>query len=114
MGGYITNQSEKHREVLYAQAVEEASLSSSRTTSSSALALPLPLPARFAFSLTCAINCASGRSSAMPDLTHDETTVADRTDSSERACRYLDTVNPPREKARSASAEVAKAKLKLD
>lgn len=43
----------------------------------------------------------------MPDFSHDATTVAARTDSSERAWRSLETFKPPRENARSASAAVA-------
>ena len=38
---------------------------------------------------------------------HEPKTLAARTDSSESECRIFDTVRPPREKARSASVDVA-------
>jgi hypothetical protein len=38
---------------------------------------------------------------------HEPKTVAARTDSSQSECRIFDTVRPPREKARSASVDVA-------
>jgi hypothetical protein len=49
----------------------------------------------------------SSRGMAPGSEHHELKTVAARTDSSERECRIFDTVRPPREKARSASVEVA-------
>jgi hypothetical protein len=49
----------------------------------------------------------SSRGMAPASEHHEPKTVAARTDSSESECRILDTVRPPREKARSASVEVA-------
>src|SRR6266478_290159 len=45
---------------------------------------------------------------ASGNVHHDPRTVAALVDSSERACRILDTVRPPRENARSTSVELAK------
>lgn len=88
--------------------ITNQAVSSSEGSASTITAFALPLTVRLGFSCTCATSWSSGRSSAMPDFAQDATTVEARTDSSDRAWRSLETVRPPRENARSASAAVAK------
>jgi len=63
------------------------------------------LPERELFSLNFEAISPNGTKSV--NVHHDPSTVAARVDSSERECRILETVSPPRENARSTSVEVA-------
>ena len=75
---------------------------------SGAVVLPFPfVPTRVPLALMWTTNSASGSRELIPVRAQDATTVADRIDSSARLWWRFETVSPPNEKARSASAEDA-------